>query len=664
VKTKILSGSFIVLTLLAFTGVSFSQVNQLNGLKTFQSDTLFSFEFICTERPSYSHFIFEDADKEVPYKLVVDLKGTNINLDKRVYDINKGPLYRIRTSQWLKKPPVTRIVFDLVSEITYDLKYTQNGLAVILTGFKTAGEGEAVVDVVDIEERKEEIKEQIREKYITFMNYKDTPLVTVVRAFAELHGLNVLLAKDVSPDDRISVHLKNVPIEGALDAILVANDYNFVKKANIYLIKGKDTRIMGDMTTEIIKLEYINASDIAQNLETIKSEEGSIETFIRSSMGPLGLSVPAGGGAGGTGGMQSALAGFTGTAQAAGVGGGAGGGGAAAGAGAAAGGAAEGRSDILLITDYPEIVNKMKTLIRKLDVPVPQINIEVRLVESKLDEKNKWGINWTAIMEAVGTGGFPTGLGMGTQGAGGLGGATAGGAAGGATGAGGAGGMQVPGLPLKVNNFRFGTLAFNQFKVVLELLEQQGNTKLLNQPSITTLDNQQADIAVGTMIPIEVTQMGMGGAGGSGGAMGGAGAAMGGAGGAGGMMGGAITTIQNQNIAISLSVIPHVNEGKFITLWVQPKVQEISGFTGKNNDLPITTTRSATSQVQVKDGEVVVIGGLIKEDKIRTVKKVKFLGDIPLLGRLFTSTNIDSRRSELVIFIAPKIVPALSSSGE
>jgi len=216
-------------------------------------------------------------------------------------------------------------------------------------------------------------------------------------------------------------------------------------------------------------------------------------------------------------------------------------------------------------------------------------------------------------------------------------------------------------LPLKVNNFRFGTLAFNQFKVVLELLEQHGNTKLLNQPSITTLDNQQADIAVGTLIPMEVTQMG-GAAGGAGGAAGGGGAAAGG-GGAGGMMGGAMTTVQNQNIAISLSVIPHVNEGKYITLWVQPKVQEVAGFTGKNNDLPITTTRTTTSQVQVKDGDVVVIGGLIKEDKLSVIKKVKFLGDIPLLGRLFTSTNIDTKRSELMIFISPKISPFINESG-
>ncbi|RKY89007.1 hypothetical protein DRQ09_02090 [candidate division KSB1 bacterium] len=645
----------LVLMLLILPDLSSGQVNRFKELKIFESDTLFTFELVCSKKPFYSYFTYEDPAQEVPFKLIVDLKNTRIELKKKKYEINRGPLYRVRTSQWLLKPAVVRIVFDLIDKINFDIKYTQNGLAVVLSGFKKA---ERKILAVKPSPEKKEIKQQLKEKFIRVMNYKNTSLVTVLRAFSELHNLNIILAKDVSPQDNITVNLRNVPVEGALDAILKANDYNYVKKGNICLIKGKDTRIIGDMVTEIIKLNYIDAGDISKNLESLKSDNGSIETFVRSPIGQLGLSVPTGGGgAGGAGGgMQSALSGLVGAGQAQAGGAAVAGGGPGGGPGGAA--APTGRSDILIITDCPEIVQKMKALVKELDVPVPQINIEVRLIETRLDEKNKWGINWTAIMEAVGVGGYPTGLGMG-RGMEGVGGAAAGGVAGG--GAAGAGGMQVPGLPLKINNFRFGTLAFNQFKIVLELLEQQGNTKLLNQPSITTLDNQQADIAVGTLIPIEVTQVGMGGLGGFGGAAGGA--AAGGMGGA-GAMGGAITTIQHQSVAISLSVIPHVNEGKYITLWVQPKVQEISGFTGKNNDLPITTTRTATTQVQVKDGDVVVIGGLIKEDKIKTVKKVKFLGDIPLIGNLFKSSNVDTRRSELVIFISPKISPVLSKKSE
>jgi general secretion pathway protein D len=209
----------------------------------------------------------------------------------------------------------------------------------------------------------------------------------------------------------------------------------------------------------------------------------------------------------------------------------------------------------------------------------------------------------------------------------------------------GAAGVQVPGKPLNVKNFQFGTLSLSQFKALLEMLEQRGNSKLLNQPSISVIDNQQADIAVGTIIPVEVYQPLLG--------AGGAGAGAGGQQQM-GIMGG--TTVQQQFVSIALTVVPRVNDDKFVTLWVQPSVSEITGYTGKYGDLPITSTRSANSQVRVKDGDTVIIGGLIKEDKLKTTKRVKFLSRIPLFGNLFIHNSIDSSRSELIIFITPYII--------
>jgi type II secretory pathway component GspD/PulD (secretin) len=121
-----------------------------------------------------------------------------------------------------------------------------------------------------------------------------------------------------------------------------------------------------------------------------------------------------------------------------------------------------------------------------------------------------------------------------------------------------------------------------------------------------------------------------------------------------GIMGG--TTVQQQFVSIALTVVPRVNDDKFVTLWVQPSVSEITGYTGKYGDLPITSTRSANSQVRVKDGDTVIIGGLIKEDKLKTTKRVKFLSRIPLFGNLFIHNSIDSSRSELIIFITPYII--------
>ena len=115
-------------------------------------------------------------------------------------------------------------------------------------------------------------------------------------------------------------------------------------------------------------------------------------------------------------------------------------------------------------------------------------------------------------------------------------------------------------------------------------------------------------------------------------------------------------TYKDEYVSISLSVIPHVNEDKYITLWLKPVVQEITGFTGEKSDIPIISDRTTNTQIRVRNGESIVIGGLIKEDRIQTTRKVKFLGDIPLLGALFRHTSIDTKRSELIIFITPKII--------
>ena len=412
-------------------------------------------------------------------------------------------------------------------------------------------------------------------------------------------------------------------MEHLFESILIANEYKFIKRQNLYLVLGQNIQIDSEMEVEIFKLEYIDANDIFENLQALSSENGEVQIVSRSPMGSAGITIPTSGGGGAAGG-------------AAGGAGGGGGGNPLQGLEEIVGEeiGERGRADMVMVVDLPGIIERMRMVITRLDTPAPQVHISVKVVETLLGEDEKWGLNWQTIMEVVGVGGQPTG---------------AGGAAGAAGGAATTSeGPPVPGLDLNIGDFKAGTLSLSQFKVVLNLLEQRKDSKLLNQPSITAMHNQQATIAIGTSIPIEVTQVG-----GAGGGAGGGGAAGGAGGGAGG---GAITTIQTQNIAVALTVIPQVNEGKYITLWVKPVVQEVTGFTGKNSDQPIVSSRTATTQVRVKSGEVVIIGGLIKEDNIKTVTRVKFLSSIPLLGPLFTHTRIDKKRSELIIFIAPEIV--------
>ncbi len=599
--------------------------------------------------PEYKYFSLESDD--FPFKVAVDIGNAKLATSRKIV-INKGPVKQVRLSQWYTNPDIVRFVIDLTEKVDYEIKSSEDGVSVIFPYKKMVEEKAEVVEVSkepetisnfkkdsisfdfvkqEIESGKAEdvspeitvipetpelsedktvkelvLSEDMIEQRIEMMNYKNISIIDLLRVFSELYSVNIVISKDVLETDLITVRLQDVPLNGALEAILTANEYNYVRKNDILLIKSRDTELADDLQTEIFHLQYVNAGDIIENLRVLKSERGFIEMIVKSPMGKVGVTLPTVSGAGG---------------------------GAGAAAGGAAGGAVE-RSNILIVTDYPGVIENIRNILKEVDKPPQQVRIEVKLIETKLDDKEKWGINWTSTVELIGRGGMASGAKQQGGGAGGGGGeeATSEGSP----------GMQVPGKPLFVNKFHFGTLSFSQLKALLEMLEQRGNSRLLNQPSISVLNNQQADIAVGTIIPIEVYQPLMGAGGGGGGQQ------------QQGMMGG--TTVQQQFISISLTVIPQVNDDKYVTLWIQPNVSEITGYTGKYGDLPITSTRTANSQVRVKDGDTVIIGGLIKEDKFKTTKRVKFLSNIPLLGNLFTYKSEENLRSELVIFITPYII--------
>ena len=658
-KRKILN-MLVVTGIIFLYGNLFSQQKTISDFKVTEDKERIYLSFNSTDLIKFDTVTYIVGGIDYPVKKIVDIK--NIGLFSRI-EIPPVNIYPVNTIRINKIFDDIRIVFDLKEDTGLELYQDSSYVSIEL--MKKEEKVKIVPEVVKTEKIEAELEkeQEIREKIP--INYIEEPIKNVIRAFMEFYKFNIVISPEVR-DQNVTVRLEIDPndAESALEAILMANNLNYLKKDDILIIKGRDQKIPGEMMSEIFKLEYADANDLKTFFDNIKSEEGKVEVYKRNPIGEVGVTLPqrgssSGGGTGGAaaGGTQMGGGQVT-PAPTMGGGAGARGGG---GGGTTTTAASEGRSDILLVIDYPYIVDRIKTLIKELDVKIPQIRIEVKFVETTLDEKEKWGINWTAALEAVGKGGQATNqmsgmMGRGVGGTAGTAGATT---TAGGTGAAAAGIGQVQGLPLKISSFQFGTLSFSQLKIMLELLEQRGDSKLLNQPSITTLDNQQADIAIGTLLKIETTQMG--GGMGMPGQAGMGGAAMGGMGGMGGMgaMGGMqmITkTYQDEYVSIRLTVIPKVNEQKYVTLWLKPVVQEITGFTGERSDIPIISDRTANTQIRIKDGDSVVIGGLIKEDKIKTQRKVRFLGDIPLLGNLFRHTSIDSKRSELIIFITPIII--------
>ncbi len=183
----------------------------------------------------------------------------------------------------------------------------------------------------------------------------------------------------------------------------------------------------------------------------------------------------------------------------------------------------------------------------------------------------------------------------------------------------------------------WGTLGNNfSMTVILNALKEQTNANILSTPSLLTLDNQEAYITVGQNVPFVTGSFTNTGSGGDGAQN-------------------PFQTIERQNVGITLTVTPHINEGDSVVLDIEQEVSSLTGLTLIASDL-ITNERKVQTKVLAEDGRVVILGGLIKEDVQDGSQKVPLLGDIPLLGRLFRTDQVKVTKNNLLIFIRPTII--------
>ena len=163
---------------------------------------------------------------------------------------------------------------------------------------------------------------------------------------------------------------------------------------------------------------------------------------------------------------------------------------------------------------------------------------------------------------------------------------------------------------------------------VLRALAEKRLAKILAEPNLLVKSGQEGKFLAGQKFPVQVVT--------------GVGAVSG-------------TEIRYEDVGIKLIFKPVVMENGLIHLKISPaEVSSISGFL--NNGYPIIDTREIQSTVQLKDGESLVMAGLLQEETIKSMSKIPYLGDIPILGALFRSTQDDLVEKELVFFITPKII--------
>ncbi|MEJ6539570.1 MAG: type II secretion system secretin GspD [Halioglobus sp.] len=172
--------------------------------------------------------------------------------------------------------------------------------------------------------------------------------------------------------------------------------------------------------------------------------------------------------------------------------------------------------------------------------------------------------------------------------------------------------------------------------VILNALKETANTNILSTPSILTLDNQEAYITVGQQVPFVTGSFTNTGAGGDGAQN-------------------PFQTIERENVGITLTVTPHINDGDSVVLDIMQEVSSLSGLSVAASDL-ITNERKIQTKVLAEDGQVVVLGGLIKDEVQDAQQKVPLLGDIPYLGRLFRSDAERVVKQNLMVFIRTTII--------
>lgn len=256
----------------------------------------------------------------------------------------------------------------------------------------------------------------------------------------------------------------------------------------------------------------------------------------------------------------------------------------------------------LIIVTGPENVDLIRQILEQLDRIPEQVMIETIIVEATLDESSKMGVEWQYVQDkAFGnsgtTGTARSDFGLGTAAA-------------------------------TLQGFKY-TLTGGNLTSFLNALKTDQKFQVLSTPRIFTSNNVEAEINISQRVPYVLSQRED-------------------------PNGNLTFNYAFLDVGIVLTVTPRITSNGYVTMDVTQTANELQGFTTFN--APIVNTREATTTVSVKDTETVILGGIIRKSVNTTTRKIPLLGDIPILGNLFKSTDKQDVRTELMVFLTPRIV--------
>ena len=444
----------------------------------------------------------------------------------------------------------------------------------------------------------------------------NVPISVFLNSITTQAKINFIMSEEFA-NKKVTASLTRVTVREALDTLLRVHGlaYQRIGKSDSYVVT-KRSNDAPDTITKIYTLSYISLSGVGGG-------SGSASGELNSLLSPGSSGGDMGGGVGGGATSSGSTGGSDGASEITGI--------IKSMMSSVGRIATDPRTNKLIITDVPEVFPPIENILAELDVRPPQILIEAQIVEVNkssglnlgfeyggadgtlvsatgpsrtfdLDYVRGTGIKgWNYIFPKSDSSSSSSGGGSGGEGE-------------------------------DSDGDEAGVLNFAAFNIVLKSLLTRGEAKYLGKPKVVTLNNKTATITTSTDATVGYTQS---------------------------LSGGGDTQMTTQSaerkpVGLTLQVTPQVNREGYVTLFVQPTYSDVisSGFENTKD----TVTRAASTLVRVKNGQTVVIGGLLTSRETEQVRKVPLLGDIPILGWLFTSKTSTKSTTDLVIFITPTVL--------
>ncbi len=446
-------------------------------------------------------------------------------------------------------------------------------------------------------------------------------ILDVLKLLSKKSGLNIVAGPEVK--GQVSVFLKDVPVREGLKTILQSQALAYYEEDDILKVvtardyEEKFGRPFGDVRrTRAYSLSHASAADLANALNGLKSPAGKILVEERSNtivvtdtpavLDEMDRVVEAGDAPQVTreikvryakaedleGRLRELLKGGRGEV------------------------AVDKRSNKVFVTDIPSRVEAMVKMIEAFDVLSPQVLIEAKVIEVRLSDTHRQGIDWNSIAEYFNAS-----------------------------------------VPLTVSAPAGGSLATftsvrGDLTAILQLIERMGKTNTLSSPRITALDGEEASLAVATKQPfvsqtVVQTQNSTNTA----------------------------DNVQFVDVGVTLKVSPRILSDDLIEMRIKPQVSasssslELEGVASGSNttftrtSIPIVTTQELETSVTVRSGSTIIVGGLIQDVQDKQSQRLPVLGRIPIAGQLFASKSDQFEKTELVMFLTPTLVDQRASAS-